>query len=506
LASQAFTALQEALIQYEPRPSGEIDAKPVILASDLDAKNLTFTLSLPSVGNWKPKVESPSAEAGDQRIWKLTGLPDDLHKHWGTVRLDRGKGNLTFKSELGANEPRDHLYVPFIFASDASPTPQLITLPAVAAPDEVEASRADGQSCSLSDVLTGDAVSLKMSQSLKVAPSLLGGPNVLKMTLNSGRPNGTRVLELETRAGNGSLESTTDLWCTIADGDANKGRRVWLESLESKFDAADGGLTVLLSRKDSQPWTARVTRFKARDLTQPWPPLSAEWNRDKFVRLFKVMLDEGHRNPKNTVDALEKKIDTALSLKPTEQKMRLQAWRDQAFDFVKKQEGPFHAFVQAAFVRERGKRPQSPPPPEAPASEADAEAMNKYKIAKSKYDATKVSTDKAIEEWNADLDQWLCSPLWLARFLDESPGQDGDTDPHDFARAVLGIDAWIALHDKVDPVKKECSEILLETLVSATLSLLWKMPQDGGPIPVKRFEIKHGGKEVKVTQPDEQRQ
>ena len=119
LASKAFTSLRNKLTAYQAKPVKDFTNGPVTLASGLYAEHLTFELSLPSCGDWKPVVKAPSSQDGGQRTWKLMGLPDAPDEHWGTVTLNTEENELTFKSELDPGGPKDHLYIPLRFSPKA---------------------------------------------------------------------------------------------------------------------------------------------------------------------------------------------------------------------------------------------------------------------------------------------------------------------------------------------------------------------------------------------------
>jgi len=509
LASKAFTALRNKLTAYQPKPVKDFTNGPVTLASDLDAEHLTFELSLPSCGNWKPAVKAPSPQDGGPRTWKLMGLPDAPDEHWGTVTLKTEEKELTFKSELDQGGPQDHLYIPLRFSPKADLALELKSIPfnSLAAPQKVEATPSERASCSLYDVLTGGTVALTTSPALKLHPSLLSAPNVLKMTLNRPGSKDPSDVALETRVSNGSEESTTDLFLDIATGDPAKKttRRVWLESLSSKCQADEGGIRFLLSRSHSSslPWTARPTRFDFnfrigkgflnKELGKDGP----DWNRTEFTSLVKVILDDYEPDPdsrkRHAVGNLGPRIAKSLSPKekeaPEKDKRKLEDWRERTFEFVTEPTHPFHAFVRTAFEKTSGKRPPAPLPPNEPDSKADNQAKETYEADKNEYQKAKKIFDDKCREWDADLKERLDSSLWLTKFLFDGDAT-GDADARDFAVALLGIDAWLALDGCRPETEAKFKEFSLDSIFGANLELEWRWTPDDQPTRVKRFELK----------------
>ena len=509
LASNAFTALRKQLAMYRPKPVTELTDGPVTLASKLDAKHLTVFLSMPSCGNWKPEVEGPPSEDRGKRTWKLKGLPDGSDKHWGTVTLDTEKNELTFKSELAPDCPQDHLYIPLMFspkddlALDLEPFPLTI----LAAPEKVVATASEGEICSLYDVLTGGPVALTTRPPLKVHPSLLIASNLLKMTLNRPGSKDPSDFTLETRASNGSQESTTDLFLDIAAGDPAKKttRRVWIESLSSKCEADEGGIRFLLSRSQSSslPWTARPTRFDFNSrigkgfLNKELGKDGPDWNRTEFTYLVKVILDDYELDPasrkKNIVGNLGPRIAKSLSPKekevPENDKRKLEDWRERTFKFVTEPKHPFYVFVKTAFEQTNGERPPAPQPPKEPDSKADKQAKEMYEADKNEYQQAKAIFEEKCRKWDADLEKRLDSPLWLTKFLFDGDAK-GDADSRDFAVALLGIDAWLALDGCKPETEANFKELSLDRIFEANLELEWRWTPDDKPTRVKRFEVK----------------
>jgi hypothetical protein len=506
-ASAAFNTLRNELAAYQPKPVAHLTAGPVTLASGLDAENLTFDLSLPSCDTWTPKVDLQSDQPSGQQTWKLKGLPNDPETEWGTVTLDKKKNELTFASELGADGPQDHLYVPLKFSTTSVQNPKSIVLPSLATAEQVVPKPVNGNGCSLYDVLTGEPISLTTDEPLRVASSLLGPPNLLELKLNSPHSNELPGFCLETRVSQGPQARTTDLWVDIATGDPPAHRRVWLESLSGELEADGDGIRIRLLRSpSSSAWTNRPTRFGDR---KQWPPLSVAWNRDKFVRLVKEVLDDHVPDPRNTIDSLEKRIDHCIELKRSDEKMKLDGWRERTFQFVAAHNEPFHDFVRKRFEEEpldgakRGPRPQSPILPKEPDPKADDVAKAQYAKELEGYRREKARIDAACEQWDRNLETRLRSSLWLTRFLEEAMGDEdpADRDARDFVVALLGIDAWLALDGRKDEMQKECREISLDRIVTANLELLWKWPPVGVPIRVKRFDIKPPQKRPEGRQP-----
>jgi hypothetical protein len=509
LASNAFTALRKQLAMYRPKPVTELTEGPVTLASKLDPKHLAFFLSMPACGDWKPWVEAPSLPKDGPRTWKLKGLPDDSDKHWGTVTLDTEKNELTFKSELAPDGPQDHLYIPLLvspkddLALDLEPFP----LTSLAAPEKVVATVSEGESCSLYDVLTGGPVALTTRPPLKVHPSLLIASNLLKMTLNRPGSKDPSDFALETRASNGSQESTTDLFLDIAAGDPAKKttRRVWIESLSSKCEADEGGIRFLLSRSQSSslPWTARPTRFDFNSrigkgfLNKELGKDGPDWNRTEFTYLVKVILDDYELDPasrkKNIVGHLGPRIAKSLSPKekevPENDKRKLEDWRERTFNFVTEPKHPFYVFVRTAFEQTNGERPPAPQPPKEPDSKADKQAKEMYEADKNEYQQAKAIFEEKCRKWDADLEKRLDSPLWLTKFLFDGDAK-GDADSRDFAVALLGIDAWLALDGCKPETEANFKELSLDSIFEANLELEWRWTPDDKPTRVKRFEVK----------------
>jgi hypothetical protein len=415
---------------------------------------------------------------------------------------------------LGKDAPQDHLYVPLLFSPkdfppkddlelDVEPLP-LITL---TAPEKVVATASAGESCSLYDLLTGDPIALTTSPALKVHPSLLGLPDALKMTLNRPGSKHSADFALETRASNGSQESTTDLFLDIATGDPTKKptRRVWLESLSSKCEADEGGIRFLLSRSQSSslPWTARPTRFDFNSrigkgfLNKELGKDGPDWNRTEFTNLVKAILDDYEFDPdsrkKNVVSNLGPRIAKSLSPKekevPENDKRKLEDWRERTFKFVTEPKHPFYAFVKTAFEQTNGERPPAPVPPKEPESNADKQAKETYEADKNKYQQAKAIFEEKCRKWDADLEKRLDSPLWLTKFVFDGDAK-GDADARDFAVALLGIDAWLALDGCKRETEANVKEFSLDSIFEANLELEWQWTPDGKATCVKRFEIK----------------
>ena len=512
LASNAFTALRKQLAMYRPKPVTEFTEGPVTLASKLDAKHLTFEISLPSCGNWKPEVEAPRPKDGGTRRWKLKGLPDAPDdfpaEHWGTVTLDTAKNELTYKSELAPDGPQDHLYIPLRFSPEADPEHELepITLKSIATPQKADATASEGANCSLYGVLTGGPVALTTRAPLKVHPSLLSASNLLKMTLNRPGSKDPSDFALETRVSNGSQESTTDLLLDIATGDPAKKptRRVWLESLSSKCEADEEGIRFLLSRSQSSslPWTARPTRFDFNSrigkgfLNKELGKDGPDWNRTEFTNLVKVILDDYEFDPdsrkKNVVSNLGPRIAKSLSPKekevPENDKRKLEDWRERTFKFVTESKHPFYAFVKTAFEQTNGERPPAPVPPKELDSKADKQAKETYEADKNEYQQAKVIFEEKCRQWDADLEKRLDSPLWLTKFLFDGDAKR-DADSRDFAVALLGIDAWLALDGCKPETEANFKEFSLDSIFEANLELEWRWTPDDKATCVKRFEI-----------------
>jgi len=490
LASKAFSTLRSKLAEYQPKFLSVSVAEPVSLASGLDAENLTFVLSLPACGEWKPKVEPPPNQAEGPRTWKLKGLPDAPDELWGTVTLNEAKGELTFKSELGPDGPQDHLYIPLKFETEKGQNIEPVAVSSIALPQQVVAEPIKAEGSSLYDVLTGNPVTLTTNPALKVATSLLNAPNLLTIKMNRRGSRNAPDVSLETRATNGEPNSITDLWINIAAGDQEKIRPVWLESLAGEILAKDGEVSLRFSRKQFPPWTERVTRFGDRGPEMPFPKLSVDWSRDRFVQLFKLILDEHSRDPKNTIDALEKRMEMCLDLRPNEDKMRLDAWRWRTFEFVADPKSPFRGFVEMKFVEERGKRPQPPEPPKEPNSKASTEDQDKYKNDIDAYREELKAVGEACRVWDDDLNTRVRSSYWLTKFVFDGEPAKRDRAAQEFGLALLGIDAWLAIDGKKNALMTEFKEISLNEIVTATLELQWAWKADGEPIRVKRFEIK----------------
>ena len=498
LASKAFTSLRNKLTAYQAKPVKDFTNGPVTLASGLDAEHLTFELSFPSCGDWTPTAEALSRHNGGQQAWKLTGLPNDSKKHWGTLTLDTAKEELTFESEIDPDGPQDHLYIPLRFSpkDDAALDLEPFTLPTLAASEKVFATASDGESCSLYDVLTGGPVALTTNPVLRVDPSLLNETNVLTMALNGPRSEDPSDFALECRGSDGSQESTTDLWLDIATGDpaTKTPRRVWLDSLSSKCEAADGTIRIQLSRKNSPPWTERATRFRDRDPNMPFPKLSVDWNRDKFTDIVKLILDDHYPDPvtqkKNTIDNLKQRIVQCLDLDKKKddmaEKRKLDEWRDLVMNFV----------ARKAFIKKRKARPLLPEPPGIPDQKADPQTLARYEIDKRTYLAAK----NTVDTWDKDFEHEKAIDQWRIDFLSNDDVQDPDA--RDFAVALLGIDAWLALtpDGRKEEMKKKSEGISLNECVMATLTLQWKWPNNK-VTTVPRFEIKRSEMNRSVPKP-----
>jgi hypothetical protein len=487
LASSAFITLHSKLEKYQPKPVAELTDGPVTLATNLDAEHLTFELFLPSCGNWKPEVKAPSSQDGGQRMWKLMGLPDAPDEHWGTVTLDTAKKELTYKSELASDAPKDHLYIPLRFSPKADQQHELksITLNSIAVPQKVMAMASEGASCSLYDVLTGDPVALTTSPPLKVDPSLLGAPNVLAMTLDRPGSKDSADFVLETRESAETHSRTIDVCLGIAVSDKNRGQTVWLESLSCDLTAEDGPIRIQLSRGPSKPWNERATRF-GNPPSIPLPP--REWNGNQFAQLVRViLLDDGTTR---TIDELEGAITKHLN-KNKRDKMTLEEWRACAFDFLSKTKGPFRAFVEQELKKTHVIPPAHPEPPEAPkATATDAEKATfkeQEKLHQDKLAAIRLQT----QGWENGLRTLLYSWLSLRKFLAEADNKT-NADARDFTVVLLGIDAWLALvpDGRKEELKKKCESISLNECVTAGLTLQWKWPNNDVLTRVPRFEIK----------------
>jgi hypothetical protein len=225
----------------------------------------------------------------------------------------------------------------------------------------------------------------------------------------------------------------------------------------------------------------------------PFPKLSVGWSRDRFVQLFKVILDDHDRDPRNTIDALEKRVATSLELSANEDKMRLDAWRWRTFEFVADPKSPFRGFVEMKFVEERGERPQPLEPPKEPDSKASTEDQEQYEADKAGYLLKKTAVDEKCRVWDDELNTRVRSSYWLTRFLFDAEPAKRDRDAQEFGLALLGIDAWLAIDGRKDALMTEFKEIPLNDIVTATLELQWAWNADSEPIRVKRFEIKRVG-------------
>jgi hypothetical protein len=489
LASKAFTALRKQLATYKPQSVEKLKPGPVTLASNLvDAEHLTFELFLPSCGDWTPTAEALSRQNGGQQTWKLTGLPNDSKKHWGTLTLDREKKALTFKSELAPDGPQDHLYVPLMF----SPKDDLVldlepfSLTSLAAPEKVVATASEGESCSLYDLLTGGPVALTTNPALEVNPSLLSAPNVLAMTLNGPRWEWPSDFVLKTRESDRSQESTTDLWLDIATNDPKTPRRVWLESLSSQCDAAEGTVRIQLSRKNSPPWTNRATRFDDETRNKKpvlKKPLVADWNRTEFIGLVKAILDDHDpdKQKTNVINNLQPRIVKCLGLDEKKvaetDKRKLSEWKELVVHFVA------HGEVETR----RGKRPTLIEKPPQPGPEAKPEDQEKFRVAEANFKRS----EKDVKSWDDAIES--AKTRSMDQFRIEANARDKvGQDIQDFAVVWLGIDALLQLDGRRPELEKQFTELSLVSIFEASLELRWKWPQDDVVTPVPRFEIQPG--------------
>jgi len=486
LARKAFLTLESELTKYQPKPVAELTDGPVTLASNLDAKNLTFSLSLPSCGDWTPTVEAPSLQKEGQRTWKLKGLPRDPVEHWGTVTLDTAKNELTFESKIDPDGPQDHLYIPLMFLPKADLALELESIPltSLAASQKVVATPSEEASCSLYNVLTGGPVALTTSPALKVHPSLLAAPNVFKMTLNRPDAKVPIGISLETRVSAETHTRTVDICLEIAASDKDGGRTVWLESLSCDLAVEDGQISLKLSRVNSKPWNERASRFG--DLPAiPLPP--KDWNGDQFAKLVRViLLDHGTTR---TIDDLEDAITKHLN-KNKREKMTLEEWRSCAFDFLSKPKEPFREFVEQELKKTHDAPPDPPVPPEAPKATATDAEKDAVKEKERLHRNTLADIKLQTQEWENHLRTRLNSWFWLTKFLFEADNKI-KADSRDFAVVLLGIDAWLALtpDGRKEEMKKKSEVISLNEFVMATLTLQWKW-SNNKVTTVPRFEIK----------------
>lgn len=489
LASSAFITLQSKLEKYQPKPVAELKDGPVILAKDLDAEHLKFDISLPSCGAWKPTVEAPSLQEGTPRIWKLKGLPSDSDKHWGTVTLDTER-ELTFTSEIDQDGPQDHLYIPLMFSRKADLAFDLESciLNSLAAPQKVVATASEGASYSLYDVLTGGPVALTTSPALKVDPSLLGLPDALKVTLNSPRSDGPSDFVLQSRESDAAQESTTDLWLDIATGDpaTKTPRRVWLESLSSKCEAADGTIRIQLSRKNSPPWTKRATRFddEARNKKPVLKkPLVADWNRTEFIGLVKAILDDHDpdKQKTNVINNLQPRIVKCLGLDEKKlaetDKRRLSEWEELVVDFV----------ALGEVETRRGKRPTLIEKPPQIGPEAKPEDQEKFNVAEANFKRS----EKDVKSWDDAIE--FAKTRSMDQFRIEAYARDKvSQDIQDFAVVWLGINVLLNLDGRRPELEKQFRELSLVSILEASLELRWKWPNDDHLTSVPRFKIQPG--------------
>jgi hypothetical protein len=487
LASDAFLSLRSGLTKYEPQPVTELTKRPVTLASDLDAKHLTFFLSVPSCGDWKPWVEAPSLPKDGPRTWKLKGLPNDSDKHWGTVTLDTAKKELTYKSELAPDGPQDHLYVPLLFSpkDDLALDLEPFQLTSLAAPEKVVATASEGESCSLYDVLTSSPVALTTSPALQVDPSLLNEPNVLTMALNRPDAKAPVGISLETRANAEAHHRTIDIYLELAANDSDAARTVWLESLSCDLEVADGTIRIPLSRINSKPWNERASRFG--DLPKiPLPP--REWTGNQFAQLVRVILSD-HETAR-TIDDIEAAITKHLD-KNKRDKMTLEEWRSCAYDFLSKPKEPFREFVEQELRKTHEAPPDPPEPPEAPKATATDAEKDAFKEKQKLHRDKLAEINRQTQKWDDHLRTRLKSWLWLRKFLAEADNKT-KADSRDFAVVLLGIDAWLALapDGRKEELKKKCESISLNEFVTADLTLQWKWPNNDDLTRVPRFEIK----------------
>ena len=495
LARKAFLTLESELTKYQPKPVAEFKTEPVTLAFGLDAEHLTFELSLPSCGDWTPKAEALSRQNGGQQTWKLTGLPNDSKKHWGTLTLKTEEKELTFKSELDQGGPQDHLYIPLRFSPKADLALELKSIPlnSLAAPQKVEASPSERATCSLYDVLTGGPVALTTRPPLKVHPSLLIASNLLKMTLNRPGSKDPSDFMLETRESAETYNRTIDMYLKIAASDKDKVRAVWLESLSCDLTVEDGAICLQLSRINSKPWIERASRFGDPPKIQ-LPP--RDWTGNQFAQLVKVILSDHEIT--RTIDDIEGAITKQLN-KNKRDKMSLEEWRACAFDFLSKPKEPFREFVEQELKKTHDAPPDPPEPPEALKATATDAEKDAFRKKEQLHRNTLAEINRQTQEWDDHLRMRLNSWLCLRNFLAEADKKT-KADSRDFAVVLMGIDAWLALapDGSKEELKKKCESISLNEFVTTDFTLQWKWPNND-VTTVPRFEIKRA--EVKLSEP-----
>ena len=127
-------------------------------------------------------------------------------------------------------------------------------------------------------------------------------------------------------------------------------------------------------------------------------------------------------------------------------------------------------------------------PPKELDSKADKQAKETYEADKNEYQQAKVIFEEKCRQWDADLEKRLDSPLWLTKFLFDGDAKR-DADSRDFAVALLGIDAWLALDGCKPETEANFKEFSLDSIFEANLELEWRWTPDDKATCVKRFEI-----------------
>jgi hypothetical protein len=141
--------------------------------------------------------------------------------------------------------------------------------------------------------------------------------------------------------------------------------------------------------------------------------------------------------------------------------------------------------ARKAFIKKRKARPSLPEPPGIPDQKADPQTLARYESDQRTYLAAK----NMVDTWDKDFEHEKATDQWRIDFLSNDDVQDPDA--RDFAVALLGIDAWLALtpDGRKEEMKKKSEGISLNECVMATLMLQWKWPNNK-VTTVSRFEIK----------------
>ena len=303
-------------------------------------------------------------------------------------------------------------------------------------------------------------------------------------------PAGTNPVDirLDTRESNETRNRIVDLSITVAASENEKARTVWLESLSSELTASNELIRIQLSRVNPKPWTDRPSRFGEPPTIQQ-PP--RDWNSNQFANLVKVILSDHTQS--RTIDDIKNAMSTHLN-KNERDKMTLKDWRQCVFGFVAKPKQPFREFVEKEVKKTRSMPPAPPSPPKAPGADASQAEKETFAAAQREHEAQIKEFNTLTREWNDAVESGVNSWLWLTQFLSETEnGDKSKADARDFARVLLGIDAWLALDNRKEALEMTCKEVSLDSILSATLTLQWTWPEPRDLTSVIRFEIEPGG-------------